>query len=294
MNEMQLLERLGSEVEPDPAVLRRARRHLLRRALVPQARRRRGARRVLIGAAAAAVTAAALVVGTTLPDGGGAEAAAVEVLERASSAADATVVGPGQWLHVTSETTRWYDDGPEHSVQETWVPGDPRRDTRWRNEGVVVLRPLDLPAIAEDPDVDTDDVYAWLMRDSGDLRGADAAFERAGETLADDAVPAAFKARLFDAIARIDGSRVVDEQADFAERDAVLIGRVEGDWETQLAFDATSGEFIGFQGLVDGSPSYRTLMTSEVVDALPARARSCVVELDEEGGYSPPPECATD
>lgn len=292
MNEMQLLERLGSEVQPDPAALRRARRHLLRHAIAPQGRRRR-TRRALVGAASAVVTAVGLVVGTTLPGGDGAEAAAVAVLERAASVADDTPVSATQWLHVTSTGTRWYDGRASRSVQESWIPGDPERAVRIRIEGLVDLRPLDLPAIASDPDADTEDVYAWLMRDSGDLRGADAAFERAGETLADDTMPGSFKARLFDAITRIDGTRVVEERVDFAGHSAVLIGRAEGSWETQLAFDAATGEFVGFQGLIDGSLSYRSSITSRVVETLPRRARTCIALGDAETGLVAPPGCGT-
>lgn len=42
---------------------------------------------------------------------------------------------------------------------------------------------VERPAIYRDPDMSVDDLYAWLRRDNGDLRGDDAAFERAGEAL---------------------------------------------------------------------------------------------------------------
>src|SRR5690606_34206767 len=248
--------------------------------------------------AAAVIATVALGLAMTLPGGGGgAEAAAVRVLDRAAQSADDTVVGPRQWLHVSSETTRWGDGVPERTVQETWVPGDAERKERFRDsDGLVYVRPVELPEVATQVDADVDTVHAWLMSDSGDLRGADAALERASETLADHGTPMAFKARLFDAIKSIDGTRVVSESTEFDGREAVLLGRPDGGYETRFAFDRATGEFIGYQGVLenDDQLDYRTSLTTHVVDSLPARARTCLairVEGEDDPGWQAPPTC---
>jgi len=272
MDELDLLERVRADVEIDPSALLRARRRVLRHAVAPAVGRRRTARRIVsVVAVAASVAALAVLV---LPGPQGAEPAAAAVLSRAARVAAAEeVAGPGEWLYVRHETTRAPGNVETSYVQEHWVPGDPGAaeivldaDDRW-------ISPVQRPAIYGDTDISADDLYAWLRRDNGDLRGDDAAFERAAEVLSDSAVPAGFKSRLLAAIVLIDGVHVVASEARFHGHDAVVVGREEGDFETRFAFDSETGILLGFEGV--GEPSsmdYSTLVTSRVVDRLPRRA----------------------
>lgn len=171
------------------------------------------------------------------------------------------------------ETTRAPGNVRTSYVQERWVPGGPTGaviildgEDRWTSA-------VERPPIYRDPDMSVDDLYGWLRRDNGDLRGDDAAFERAGEVLSDSGVPAAFKSRLLDAIVLIDGVRVVADGALFHGHDAVVVGREEGGFETRFVFDDESGVLLGFEGVGDDpSMDYSTLVTSRVVDTLPRRA----------------------
>jgi hypothetical protein len=276
MNEMQLLEHMWDDVETDPVALRRARRRLLRHALVRKPRRRVRLRRVLVGGSVAAVVATGLMVTNGAPGPVGSQAAAAEVLDRAASVSSLQVAGPSQWTHIRTDTSR--DGQSRPSVQEAWVPGDSTGDERFLDsDGVLHVRAVDVPDIATDPSASDDDVYAWLSRDNGDLRGPGAAFERAAETLAAFGTPAEFRTRLFTAIEKIDGVRIVDESAAFAGHDAVVLGRSDGGYETQLVFDKDSGAFIGYQGVGSGAGQpgdYQSALTTDVVNSLPPRARS--------------------
>jgi len=272
MNELELLERVRADVELDPAALLRARRRLLRHAVAPAVLRRRTARRVVsVVTAAAAVAALAVLV---LPGPQGAEPAAAAVLSRAARVAAAEQVpGPGEWLHVRLQTTRAPGNVRTSYLQERWVPGGPTGDEIFLDADERWTSAVERPAIYSDTDISVDDLYAWLRRDNGDLRGDDAAFERAAEVLSDSGVPAPFKARLLEAIVRIDGVHVVARGARFHGHDAVVVGREEGDYETRFVFDDETGILLGFEGV--GSPAsmnYSTLVTSRVVDRLPRRA----------------------
>jgi hypothetical protein len=86
----------------------------------------------------------------------------------------------------------------------------------------------------------------------------------------DVATPASFRARLFEAAKLIDGVELVDDTR--LGRAVVFLARTDeaSDYTTQLAFDARTGAFVGFRGISpDGSVSYTTLRTVEVVDRLP-------------------------
>ncbi|QMW66486.1 hypothetical protein H4N58_00360 [Mumia sp. ZJ1417] len=277
MNEMQLLEQMRSDVEADALSLRRARRRLLRHTLAVATPRRRRGRRVLIGAAVT-FALATLLLSSALVGDRDTEVTAVAVLERAVSA-EATAPQPSEdeWVHVTSETTRWSADAEKVTLQEHWVPGAGQGHVVFRNPaGDVTRRRLERPAIMDDPDASTGELLTWLGRDNGDLRGAEAAFERAIETLAAAETPSAFRARLFEALTQVDGVRIVSDRTDFHGYRAVIVARAEGDYETQLAFDRATGAFLGFQSVShdDGvdRPSYSTLLTTEVVQDLPPRA----------------------
>lgn len=274
MNEMDLLERVRADVEIDPTALLRARRRLLRRAVAPAVRRRRTARRMVTAAAVAAALAALAVV--ALPGPQGAEPAAAAVLSRAARlAAVEDAPAPGQWLYVRLETTRGGGTAASTSLQERWVPGDDSRAQVFLDGGDRWTRPVDRPAIYTDAGASAADLYAWLTRDNGDLRGDDAAFERAAEVMFDSTAPPAFKARLLEAIALISDVRVVDEGRTLHGRPVVAVGREDMGGETRFLFDSRTGKLLGVEGVAPvPSAHYTTLFASRVVDRLPDRAAS--------------------
>ena len=276
MDELQVLERVGADVDYDPAALIRVRRRVLRQALLRSGAVRRLRRVRVLGAVA---VASALIVGLPLVFSGGPTVprAAAAVLDRAAAAAAAQQTpGPGEYVHIRSVTTRWYDDGDEAEVttQEKWIPGDRATPTYFRDfEGFVYRRTDPLPAIYQDRTSTSDELLSWLRRPNGDLRGDDAAYERIGEILASNLAPLDFQARLFDALQHIDGVDIVAEDERFGPGTATIIGRSEPR-ETQFAFDQANGLFLGYQGAGDTADalSYRTVQTSSVVERLPPRA----------------------
>lgn len=274
MDELDVLQRVRAEVEPDPAALLRVRRRVLRHALV-----RSGAaqhrRRLLVGALAGAVV---IVLGlpALLSGGPRVPAAAALVLDQAVHVAQAQQApGPGEYLHVRDVTSRWYDGREERTVQEWWISSGPESVTYFRDfEGFVYQRQSeDVPSVLR-RDTTREELLSWLRRPNGDLRGDDAAYERIGEILTGP-TSHAVQARLFDALRHLDGVEIVATEERFGTRRATIIGR-EGPLETQFAFDARTGRFLGIQGAaVPGSGhdlSYRTITTTKVVDRLPPRA----------------------
>lgn len=271
MNEMSLLERLGADIVPDQASLIRARRRLLRHALAPVSRRRRQARRMAI-LVACVVVAVGAVLTTAGPHG--AESAAATVLKQAAALEEATALpGHDGYRFVRVETTRWRSEDASTTVDEYWLPADPAHEmvTRWEG-GEVVVGPSRQPAIYTAPSLTVDDVLDWLDRPTGDLRGTEAAYERAGAAMVDPAAPPAFKALMFQAISRLQGVKVLEGSADFHGRTATVLGLDEPQ-HVQFAFDHETGEFLGIQAVNDdGSPAYSSLITDQVVRRLPARA----------------------
>ncbi|MFC4783984.1 hypothetical protein ACT8ZV_05890 [Nocardioides sp. MAHUQ-72] len=275
MDEMALIERFRSEVVIDPASLVRSRRRVLRRALIVSGAGRRRRRLVLASAAVVAVVAGVLALTGGGPTGSPAAAA---VLSRAAEkAGKLSWPGPGEYLHVREVTTRWYDDGPETTVQERWLPGNDYEPRVFRDfEGFVYRSRSPLPKIYGRTGLSAEELLAWLRRPLGDQEGDDAAYERAGELLASDTAPPELQAALFTALRDVEGVEVVDDDAVMADRSVVIIGRGEP-LETQFIFDRHSGTLVGMQGV--GNPdvgnhlSYRTISTTSVTDHLPARAR---------------------
>ena len=204
--------------------------------------------------------------------------AAAAVLTRAAEAALVSdEPGPDQYLYVREVTTRWSQEGAETSTAEHWISGDwLERYVYLDPTGIVAIGRSSVPAIYRQPDLTTSELLSWLRRPSGDLRGDDAAYERAGEILASHVAPPAFQSALFRVLPSIDGVGVVEEDATFGDAHVVVIGRGEP-LESQFAFDKESGLFVGLQGSADPSVgsrlSYQTIMTTAVVSHLPPRAR---------------------
>ena len=237
------------------------------------------------GIAAVAVVAAGAAVAFQTPGvlGDGGPTTAIGPAERPTVSVELPepvepilTAGPGQWLHVTSTTTR----GESVEERETWAQGgeveDADRERRLLIDGELYVDPVKVPGIAAHEDATVDELHEWLMGDSGDLRGARAAFERAGSTFLADDVPGAFKARLLPALLRVDGAFLA-EDADFAGPDAIVVGWRNDTLEERFAFDRESLAFLGGRATfppTEGAVGYTTLVESvEVVDELPKRAR---------------------
>ena len=161
---------------------------------------------------------------------------------------------------------------------EQWIPGDPAAPRVYLEPitDTVYVDRSPLPEIYHRAELSTAEVLEWLRRPSGDLRSDEAAYERVGEVLASNAAPPAFQAALFRALSSISGVAVVNDGGTFGGVDAVIIGRGDAN-ETQFAFDAGSGRFLGMQGTGDpevGTPlSYLTVYSSSLTTTLPARAQ---------------------
>ena len=156
-DELTLLRAFGNDVpDPDPAVLLRARRRLLRRAVGRQVARRRRIRTLVAAAAVVAVASGGVLVDTVWRDQGEvvASAAAVAVLERASRAtleASDPIVGPGQYLRVTRterSVVQTDDVGGgsalvlTHNTRVLWIPGAPDQDWVLQQSPLHLIRPI--------------------------------------------------------------------------------------------------------------------------------------------------------
>ena len=273
MNEMDLLERLGADVRPDPTSLLRARRRLLRHALAPASRRRRSLR---VAAGLVACSAAVIAAVRSTPGPQGAAPAAAAVLTRAAALQErAPEPGPGEYRYVRVVTTRWKTEGRSTTTDEHWVPSDAGADmvTRWEG-GELSSSRVRPAAIYTRPRLSVADVLDWLRRPSGDLRGTEAAYERAGAAMFDPSAPPAFKGLMLEAISRLDGVEVLDESVEFHGHTSTVIG-LDKPLYAQFVFDQDTGAFLGVQASnSDGTPSYSTVISDRVAAHLPARART--------------------
>ena len=287
--------------DPDPLVLLRARRSLIRTTL-SRSRTRRYRVRVLAGITAAAV--ALVVVGIAPWDGqgGGASAAATTVLNRsAATIADLPAPGPGQYAYTRSVQDEWYrgpaDKAPgspatarrEKRIHEAWVPADPQerwtlRITEAGSYASLPGGPVQTstesrrrPAFYAEVPPDAEQMLDALRRlgASGDLRGDDAALERATDILFDDLASPRLQAATVRAMTLIDGVHVVDADADLGDRRGVAIAR-DGDL-TQLVFDPRTGAYLGARGVrtptdwtgPDGAKYINRVIERTIVDSSP-------------------------
>jgi hypothetical protein len=170
IDELTALRQARPEMMPaDPVVVLRARRALLRRALVGRTRRRYAVR-ALVSAAAVAVVLG--VVGVVdLGDDRRVNAAAAAVLDRAAHVAlndPDPVAGPGQYLRTTLVEQSWVDstdeagkpivgrDGKlavtqERRTRHIWVPHDPGQDWIVRDETVLLRSNSTDPSVIPPP-----------------------------------------------------------------------------------------------------------------------------------------------
>ena len=288
--------------EPDPIVLLRARRALMRTAL-GQRRTRRHRVRSVAGLMAAAATLVAVGVAPWDGPGGGASAEATTLLYRsAATIEDLPAPGPGQYAYTRSVQDEWFR-GPadkktgapsasrrEKRIHEAWVPADPRE--RWTLRITEAGTYADLPgnavqtmresrrrpafygSVPEDPARMLDALRE--LGPNGDLQGDDGLVERATDILFDDLASPRLQAVVVRAMTLIDGVRVVDSDADLGDRHGVAIAR-DGD-RTQLVLDPDTGAYLGARGVrgptdwtgPDGATYINTVVERTVVDDIPA------------------------
>lgn len=297
----QLLREARPEVAPpDPVVVLRARRALLRKALVRRTRRRYAVR-VAIGIGAAAVIVTATVVAQT-PEHG-ASAAAASILERSADALDATRPPlPGQYVYRTTTDLAW-DYGPSPTdptkedtrprtppnIIETWVPTDPDKPMIQRTKDPVSGVTWAL--------VDQDDNPAWeiyrhppqgpaamlralrdLARQTGSQDPDDdgVIWGNAFSLMWDPQTPDQIKADVLRALALMDGVSVVDRHVEIGGRSGVALGYDEK-YSVDFVFDPDDGSLIGFRGHPERGPDWvgphepvwTTTAVSRTVDSAP-------------------------
>jgi hypothetical protein len=285
---------------PDPAVVLRARRALLRKALAGRTRRRYAVRTVIATGAAAAIVAATLVAQS--PDHG-ASAAAATILERSADALDATLPPlPGQYAYRTTTDLAW-DYGPaptdptkedtrprtSPNVIETWVPTDPAKPMIQRSEDAASGVTWAL--------VDQDDNPAWeiyqdpprgpaamlralrdLARQTGSQDPNDDAviWGNAFSLMWDPQTPDQIKADILRALTLMDGVSVVDRHVEIGGRVGVALGFDEK-YSVDFVFDPDDGTLIGFRGHPERGPDwvgphepvFTTSFASRIVDSAP-------------------------
>jgi hypothetical protein len=291
---------------PDPVVVLRARRAVLRRALAGR-RRRRSLR--LVTAVAATVTAVGMV-GLIGGERTGATAEAATVLATAADAMDmAAAPAAGQYLY-RRNVERYWDFGPSASDPtvedrspraeplkiETWVPADPSEPMVQRTTdpdrklpqtervawAVVAQSSNDAYPIYRDQPSDAKAMLQALRdvvrRAGDDLDSNDDAviWGRAFTLLADPQAPDAVRAETLRALALLPSVRVVDATARIGEQTGVAIG-TGGKYGVEYVFDPRSGAFLGVIGhpahgpnwVGPHEPMWTLQFEKRVVDSLP-------------------------
>jgi hypothetical protein len=286
---------------PDPVVVLRARRALLRTALVRRTRRR-FATRIAIGTAAAAMIVAATVVAQT--PNHGASAAAATILERSADAFDdAPVGGPGQYVYRKQIDLSW-DYGPSPTdpakedttprtspvVVETWVPTtsskpliqrttDPAERVTWAvvsqtsNENYPIYRsqpqgPMMIRALR--------DLAIRVGTDTGTTDDTERIWRAAFWLLSDPQTPDQVRADVLRALTDVAGVEVVDRNVHVGDQVGVALGS-GGTHAPDFVFDPATGAFLGMRGHPErgpdwvgpDEPTWTTQLESRIVDSAP-------------------------
>jgi len=261
-------------VEPDPVVLLRARRSLIRRGLATR-RSRRYTVRAVSAVAATAVVLAVVGVSPWPGNDSGASAEAASVLNlSAATIENQPTAGPGQFTYVLSVQREWYrgprDKAPGSATVaregrrtfQAWVPGDP--DARWTlrisEGGDVELAPGEAssqtirgsqqrPEFYRSVPTSPKTMLAALeaLGPSGDNDADDSVMEHATEILFDQLASPALQAEVVRAMTLIDGVTVLDPDADLGDRRGIAIGRKDD--ITQVVFDPDTHKYLGARGV---------------------------------------------
>jgi hypothetical protein len=299
-----LREARPNPAPPDPVVVLRARRAVLRNAVGARVRRRYATRvAVVITAAASAL----VVLGLVQTPEHGASPAAAAILEKSADALDAAPRPlPGQYVYRTAHDLFW-DYGPsaddpakeDTSARtspvriETWVPIDPTRP--------LIQRTTDPVSGVTWAVVDQDDNPAWplyrnpprgpramlqALRDlvrrigSQDPDDNGAIWSSASSLLWDPQTPEAIKADILRALTQMDGVVVADRHARIGDRVGVAL-RYQEKYPLDFVFDPADGSLIGVRGHPErgpdwvgpDEPTWTTTYESRVVDSAPRPPR---------------------
>ncbi|MGY2873381.1 hypothetical protein ACVW00_000571 [Marmoricola sp. URHA0025 HA25] len=296
---------------PDPIVVLRARRALLRKALARRTRRRYAVR-VVIATSAAALIVAATVVSQT-PEHG-ASAAAATILERSADRLEASRPPlPGQYLYRKDVTLSW-DYGPSPSdpsvedtrprtspvTVETWVPTDPTK--------ALIQRTIDSDlkvtwAVVSQDTNGNYPIYRAEPRGAAMLQAMRDLVRREGSQsndhtadlwtaafwlLSDPQTPDVVAAEVLRTIATVEGVRVVDRSADIAGKAGVALG-IDSEHGPDFVFDPADGAFLGIRthpartkSWVGPDEPVQTLsFESGVVDSAPRPPERLLADVDE-------------
>lgn len=308
----ELLREMRPEVAPpDSTVTLRARRALLRKALLRRTHRRFAVRAVIATSAAAAIVAATVVSQT--PEHG-ASAAAAAILERSADKLDAARPPlPGQYVYRKDVSLSW-DFGPSPSdpyaedtrprtspmTVETWVPTDPSKaviqrttdpnsEVTWAvvsqdtNDNYPIYR--DQPRGAAMLDAMRDLVHRGGSATDDDV---DNLWTAALWLLSDPQTPDDVSAEVLRAIATVDGVRVVDRHADINGKDGVALG-IDSEDGLDFVFDPASDAFLGIRThpaptrswVGPDEPVSTISFESGIVDSAPRPPKSLLAEADQ-------------
>jgi hypothetical protein len=311
----QLLREARPEVvPPDPVVVLRARRALLRTALAGRTRRRYAVRIAVAIGAAAAIFAATVVSQT--PEHG-ASAAAATILERSADVLDsARPPLPGQYVYRKEVSLSW-DYGPSPTdparedtrprtspvLVETWVPTDPAKPLIQRTKDS--SNPVSWAVVDKTTNAnysiyrDRPKGAAMLaaLRDLARRSGSDfpddlsAVWGAAFWLLSDPQTPDAVNAEVLRAVALMDGVRVVDKHAEIDGKVGVALGT--GDkYAVDFVFDPAEGAFLGMIGhpahtknwVGPDEPVWTTTFESQIVSSAPQPPENLLHDFHHDDG----------
>lgn len=253
-------------VAPDPTVVLRARRAVLRTALARRTRRRYSVRVVL-----AAAGVATILVATTVAQGPdrGASAAAAAILNRSADRIERTTATlPGQYVYRREISTTWgYSTSPRvDDGIETWIPVDASEP--------LIQRTTDENGEVTFAEVDQDQTEAHAIyrdhpRGSAAMLGALRVYSKTldnGESdgavwgsafslLADPQTPDDIRAEVVRALSELEGVDVVDQRARIGGRVGVALRYDEND-TPELIIDPDDGTFLGMRGFPEVDDSW--------------------------------------
>ncbi|WP_262847933.1 CU044_5270 family protein [Mumia quercus] len=299
------------------AVRRAAATEALRADVARVRRRRRWRIGLVAATVAAALTlgATTVEVGDQRIGVSPAAAAVLERAAKATLAESDPVVRPGQYLRITLVQQTWTDGRrnerwKQRWTRTIWVPYDRDADWTFRERTRTPDAPAAIAAVYRQADgtrrgpswsnagsgagtylrTYDPDWYATLPRDPdallGRLRkelGGDGSGltynvrEIYSEALRSGLAPAAFRARLFEALATVPGVHVQENVRTLDGKIGVGIGYSSRASSWRMVFDKQTGRYIGewaregdLGGLTPGEPSFVTSVRTDVVDSAPA------------------------
>jgi hypothetical protein len=316
MNDLKVLRELGSALDPTEAPPARLRARVF--GVMGAAAPKRRGRRFAIGAASVAASVAAVAVvtaGVLLNPAAESTASATQVLHDAARQAQRQPVADGdQFLYVSSEvvalTRNESAPGPGRLVEtqrQVWLSADGTRDglIRERQAGGWVEIPLPgcrdgvvtrtkgdksitepctpTPAYRSDLPTNADAMLDHLRRQGAGTKAPadERAFLGAADLLREGGRSPAVTAAIFDALATLPSTTLVEDGTDPAGRRGVAVTGRSGDLRTELFFDRKTFTYLGQRTVLERDQDGRR--AGDVVDS----ATELTVAVADEAGQTP-------